>query len=62
MSAFGTVGLSTGITPLLTSPGKIIIILLMFIGRVAPLMLSIYLARAPRPWHLRMPGEDVGLG
>ena len=62
VSAFGTVGLSTGVTPLLTSPGKIIIILLMFIGRVAPLMLSIYLARAPRPWHLRMPGEDVGLG
>jgi trk system potassium uptake protein TrkH len=61
-SAFGTVGLSTGVTPLLTSPGKIIIILLMFIGRVAPLTLSIYLARPPRPWHLRVPSEDVGLG
>jgi trk system potassium uptake protein TrkH len=62
VSAFGTVGLSTGVTPLLTSLGKVIIILLMFIGRVAPLMLSIYLARPTRPWHLRVPSEDVGLG
>jgi trk system potassium uptake protein TrkH len=54
--------LSTGVTPLLTSPGKLIIIVLMFVGRIAPLMLSIYLARSPRPWHLRMPREDVGLG
>ena len=61
-SAFGTVGLSTGVTPLLTPPGKVIILLLMFIGRVAPLTLSIYLARPPRPWHLRVPSEDVGLG
>jgi trk system potassium uptake protein TrkH len=62
VSAFSTVGLSTGVTPLLTSPGKLIIIVLMFLGRIAPLMLSIYLARSPRPWHLRMPREDVGLG
>lgn len=61
-SAFGTVGLSTGVTPLLTPLGKIVILLLMFIGRVAPLMLSIYLARPPRPWHLRVPSEEVGLG
>jgi trk system potassium uptake protein TrkH len=62
VSAFGTVGLSTGVTPLLTNLGKVIIILLMFTGRVAPLMLSIYLARPTRPWHLRVPSEDVGLG
>ncbi|MEO7676186.1 MAG: potassium transporter TrkG [Verrucomicrobiota bacterium] len=62
VSAFGTVGLSTGVTPLLTSLGKIIIVLLMFIGRVAPLMLSIYLARPSYSWHLRVPSEDVGLG
>lgn len=61
-SAFGTVGLSTGLTPLLTPLGKIVIMLLMFVGRVAPLILSIYLARPPRPWHLRVPSEDVGLG
>ena len=62
VSAFGTVGLSTGVTPLLTWMGKIVIILLMFTGRVAPLILSIYLARPAFPWHVRVPGEDVGLG
>jgi trk system potassium uptake protein TrkH len=62
VSAFGTVGLSAGVTPLLTGLGKLIIILLMFTGRVAPLMLSIYLARATHPWHIRMPSEEVGLG
>ncbi len=38
-SAFGTVGLSMGITPLLSSAGKLIIILLMYLGRVGPLTL-----------------------
>ena len=35
-SAIGTVGLTIGITPFLTSAGKIIIMLLMFSGRVGP--------------------------
>ena len=37
VSAFGTVGLSTGVTPTLNSVGKLVIIVLMFIGRVGPL-------------------------
>jgi trk system potassium uptake protein TrkH len=41
VSAFGTVGLSTGITPNLTPVGKLFILLLMFIGRVGPLTLAI---------------------
>lgn len=36
-SALGTVGLSMGITSELTNPGKIIVTLLMFIGRLGPL-------------------------
>ncbi len=40
VSAFGTVGLSTGITPHLDSYSKIILILLMFTGRVGPLALA----------------------
>lgn len=36
-SAFGTVGLSTGITPYLSTGSKIIISLLMFVGRVGPI-------------------------
>jgi trk system potassium uptake protein TrkH len=34
VSAMGTVGLSLGVTPSLSAPGKVIIILLMFWGRV----------------------------
>jgi len=40
-SALGTVGLSTGLTPTLTSFGKGLLILLMFAGRVGPLTLGL---------------------
>lgn len=40
MSAFGTVGLSTGVTPGLTTWGRWIIIITMFIGRTAPATLA----------------------
>jgi trk system potassium uptake protein TrkH len=39
VSAFGTAGLSADLTPTLSSCGKCIIILLMFIGRLGPLVL-----------------------
>jgi len=39
-SAFGTVGLTLGLTAKLTLAGKIIIILMMFIGRLGPLTMS----------------------
>ncbi|WP_457571251.1 TrkH family potassium uptake protein [Desulfovulcanus sp.] len=38
VSAFGTVGLSTGLTPKLTFWGKWIIIFLMFVGRLGPIL------------------------
>jgi len=44
VSAFGTVGLSTGITAMLSDAGKIIIILSMFIGRIGPLTLALALS------------------
>ncbi|MEG0271437.1 MAG: potassium transporter TrkG, partial [Clostridia bacterium] len=37
VSAFGTVGLSTGITPALSDAAKLILVLVMFIGRLGPL-------------------------
>lgn len=40
VSAFGTVGLSTGITPKLNSLSKIVIIITMFIGRLGPLTIA----------------------
>ena len=45
VSAFGTVGLSTGITPMLSSFGKIIITVLMFTGRLGPLVIAIAVSR-----------------
>jgi trk system potassium uptake protein TrkH len=56
------VGFSTGITPLLTNWGKLIIIILMFVGRVGPLMLSVYLARPANPLRVRYPREELALG
>jgi len=48
ISAFGTVGLTTGVTPLLTEAGKAIIIASMFIGRIGTLTLALTLSkRAP---------------
>jgi len=40
VSAFGTVGLSVGLTPSLSLPGKAIVMLLMFLGRVGPLTVA----------------------
>lgn len=62
VSAFGTVGLSTGVTSLLTGGGKIVIIALMFTGRIAPLVLAVYLARPANPLRLRHPREELTLG
>ncbi len=62
VSAFGTVGLSAGVTPLLTAGGKVVILALMFTGRVAPLMLAVYLARPASPLLVRHPREELALG
>jgi trk system potassium uptake protein TrkH len=40
-SAVGTVGLSTGLTPELTTAGKILVTLLMFIGRIGPITIAV---------------------
>lgn len=44
-SAFGTVGLSLGLTPKLSTVGKIIILITMYAGRVGPLTLTLALAQ-----------------
>ncbi len=46
VSAFGTVGLSTGVTGTLSRTGRVVIIVLMFIGRLGPLTI---LAAASQP-------------
>lgn len=61
-SAFGTVGLSMGITPYLTSVGKIIIIVVMFIGRVGPLTLLIGLTMSQKDSKIEYPKEGISIG
>lgn len=48
-SAVGTVGLSAGITSSLSTAGKIVIILTMFLGRVGPIAIGYSLIGKPRP-------------
>jgi trk system potassium uptake protein TrkH len=61
-SAFGTVGLSTGITPSLSVTGKLLIIILMMVGRLGPLTITIALAaRELRP-RFRYAPESVMIG
>ncbi|MCB0358896.1 MAG: hypothetical protein KDD44_04650 [Bdellovibrionales bacterium] len=60
-SAFATVGLSTGITPLLSAPGKLWIILSMFVGRVGPLAIAAVFVREYVS-RVRYPEEYVMIG
>lgn len=48
VSAFGTVGLSLGTTPMLGPAGKLVIIVMIFIGRIGPLTLALLLGAAHR--------------
>ena len=62
-SAFGTVGLSLGITPYLTDVGKMAIILTMFIGRVGPLTLAFVLSQKKnKKAHIKYPDERIMIG
>jgi trk system potassium uptake protein TrkH len=61
-SAFGTVGLSTGITPDLSPVGKLVIILTMYLGRVGPLTVALALAARQKPELYRFPEGRVKIG
>jgi trk system potassium uptake protein TrkH len=59
-SAFGTVGLSAGATPLLNTFGRLLIILTMFLGRVGPLSLLLAMqGRAEAAARYTYPTETV---
>ncbi len=62
VSAFGTVGLSRGITPELSAMGKVVIILAMFLGRLGVLPISLALAGPVKPAHFDYPAENVMVG
>ena len=63
VSAFGTVGLSTGITPNLNTISKLLIIFTMFVGRVGPLTVSMALSGGPgKPDAIHFPEDRLMVG
>jgi trk system potassium uptake protein TrkH len=62
VSAFGTVGLSVGITSKLSTLGRLILVVVMFIGRLGPLSIAVALsAREPRS-TIQYAEENVMIG
>ena len=62
VSAFGTVGLSTGITPTLAAGSKLVLIALMFAGRVGPLTLVLAISPRTQKGRFRYAEENVMVG
>jgi len=62
VSAFGTVGLSTGITPSLPLAGKIMITITMFVGRVSPLALALSLSQLSPKKPYSYPEGKIAVG
>ncbi|RME21317.1 MAG: hypothetical protein D6806_14875, partial [Deltaproteobacteria bacterium] len=61
VSAFGTVGLSTGITAGLSSAGKLLLVGAMFTGRLGPLVVAMAIGRT-RPVRYHYAEEQVLIG
>ena len=61
-SAFGTVGLSCGLTPNLSAGGKMFVCMLIFIGRTGPLTLALIIARKSAERKIRFPVERIVVG
>jgi len=61
-SALGTVGLTTGLTPDLTDAGKLIIIIVMLVGRLGPLTLLAALTFNIKPVQYNYPDEAIIVG
>lgn len=64
VSAFGTVGLSRGLTPYLSDIGRVIIAITMFIGRLGPLTMAFAFAkrRKEKKGLYRYPKERITVG
>ncbi|MBX3396372.1 MAG: ATPase [Phycisphaerae bacterium] len=61
VSAFGTVGLSTGVTPHLSSAGKLWITISMFVGRLGPLTAAMVISQRAVT-SARYPEEQILVG
>lgn len=61
-SAFGTVGLTTGITPILAAPSQVILMVLMYLGRIGPITLVTALASRRQQRRFKYPEERPFIG
>lgn len=61
-SAFGTVGLTMGLTPSLSWMGKIVIIIIMYIGRVGPMTIALALASGKAKRAIKYPEDKILIG
>lgn len=62
VSAFATVGLSTGITGTVSTAAKLILIATMYVGRVGVLLLMAAILGDPRPSRVHYPEENLLVG
>jgi trk system potassium uptake protein TrkH len=62
VSAFGTVGLSMGVTTRLDTAGKLIIIAMMLLGRLGPLTLAFAMARRTKMPEFQYAEENIIVG
>ena len=62
VSAFGTVGLSTGITPTLSVTGKIVLVVTMLIGRVGPLAIGFSIRGKCKAVPIKYPEGGILVG
>ncbi len=62
VSAFATVGLSTGITASISTAAKLILIITMYVGRVGVLLLMSAVLGDPRPTRIHYPEENLLVG
>ena len=62
VSAFGTVGLSTGVTPTLSVTGKIVLVITMLIGRVGPLAIGFSIRGKCRLVPIKYPEGGILVG
>ncbi len=62
VSALGTVGLSTGLTGTLSDTGRVVVVLLMFVGRLGPLTLFAALRPEGKTANVRVPEGELPVG
>lgn len=62
VSAFATVGLSTGITPDLSGAGKLVLSIAMYVGRLGPLVFALAVFRPRKAPAFEYPHEPVAIG